>query len=77
MKRKKIVEAAEVVEPEAVEPDAINTAAPPVQCGAWCFLLGVAGIFCALEKEHEGEHKTSIQSYAEPQSRFTVTWELT
>ena len=70
--RRKIKEESEALEPDSVEAELTQA------CGAWCFLLGLAGnAFCRLAANHEEPHQVQIESYVEPQSRFTITWELT
>lgn len=50
---------------------------PPQLCGAWAFVLGASfGAFCRLSPGHEGDHRTEIKVYAEPQSRFSIAWTL-
>lgn len=51
--------------------------AAPELCGAFAYILGASlGAFCRLSPGHEGDHRTEIKVYAEPQAHFVITWHL-
>lgn len=59
----------------SVEEHKVKIANP---CGAWCFVLG-AGLnaLCMEDTGHEGDHRTEIEVYVEPKSKFIIYWSLT
>lgn len=67
--------AARKTAPKKVEAPVIETKVE--LCGAFAYILGASlGAFCRLSPGHEGDHRTEIKVYAEPQAHFVITWHL-